>query len=181
MFFDLRTIYGWIFLLNNVNVLSWIALNYHYLNLLCFYLAPILVIYFVYQIVGVVCNFLGSLSSQQNFAVTDQRNSHRLDQCYISVLQLSFIQKVKENTPLRCEGMPTQKTQREERPQTILALLFMFLLFPLGLPYENWASQDCCLFCLRSSFRSSDLPLFYFHGLFFSFLATAILDFFFLF
>ena len=135
----------------------------------------ILVIYFVYQIVGVVCNFLGSLSSQQNFAVTDQRYSHRLDQCYISVLQLSFIQKVKENTPLRCESMPTQKTQREERPQTILALLFMFLLFPLGLPYENWASQDCCLFCLRSSFRSSDLPLFYFHGLFFSLLATAIL------
>ena len=49
----------------------------------------------------------------------------------------------------------------------------------LGLPYVNWASQECCLFCLRSSLRSSDLPLFYFHGLsLLWFLATAILNFF---
>ena len=32
-----------------------------------------------------------------------------------TVLQLSFIQKIKENTSSRREGMPTQKTQREER------------------------------------------------------------------
>ena len=49
----------------------------------------------------------------------------------------------------------------------------------LGLPCVNWASRECCLFCLRSSLRSSDLPLFYFHGLsLLWFLATAILNFF---
>ena len=47
-----------------------------------------------------------------------------------------------------------------------LTPLFMFFLLPLGLPYVNWASQECCLFYLRSSFRSSDLPLFYFPRLF---------------
>ena len=29
-----------------------------------------------------------------------------------------------------------------------------------------WASQECCLFHLRFSLQSSDLPLFYFHRLF---------------
>ena len=47
--------------------------------------------------------------------------------------------------------------------------LYMFFLLPLGLPYVNWASQEGCLFYLRSSLQSSDLPLFYFHGLFPSF------------
>ena len=82
----------------------------------------------------------------------------------------------------RCEGMPTQKTQRgererervqarmracrRERPPT-LWLLFLYVSFlPLGLPYVNWASQEHCLFYLRSSLRSSDLPLYYFRGLF---------------
>ena len=47
-----------------------------------------------------------------------------------------------------------------------LTPLFMFFLLPLGLPYVNWASQECCLFCPRSSIQSPDLPLFYFRGLF---------------
>ena len=56
--------------------------------------------------------------------------------------------------------------EREKRdPQTFGSSFYMFFL-PLGLPYVNWASQECCLFYLRSSFRSSKLPLFYFHGLF---------------
>ena len=43
-----------------------------------------------------VCNFLGSVSSQQKFEVTDVKalgvsHSSRTDQCYSSVLQLSFI------------------------------------------------------------------------------------------
>ena len=46
----------------------------------------------------------------------------------------------------------------------------------MGLPYVNWASQECCLFYLRSSLQSLDLPLFYFHGLFPCLLATTILD-----
>ena len=52
-----------------------------------------------------------------------------------------------------------------ERPLA-LWLLFLCFFLPLGLPYVNWASQKCCLFCLRSSLWSLDLPLFYFHRLF---------------
>ena len=76
--------------------------------------------------------------------------------------------------------MLTQKTQREERDRDrehlhtgererplALWLLFLYIfLLPLGLPYVNWASQDCCFFYLWSSLRSSELPLFYFCGLF---------------
>ena len=47
-----------------------------------------------------------------------------------------------------------------------LWLLFLLVFLSLGLSYVNWASQECCLFYLRSSLRSSDLPLFYFRGLF---------------
>ena len=42
----------------------------------------------------------------------------------------------------------------------------MFFLLPLGLPCVNWASQECCLFYLRSSLQPVDLPLFYFYMLF---------------
>ena len=64
--------------------------------------------------------------------------------------------------------MSAQKMQKEERPPSpILAPLFyMFFLLPLGLPYVNWASPECCLFYLRSSLWFLDFPLFYFHGLF---------------
>ena len=52
-------------------------------------------------------------------------------------------------------------------PQVYMWLLFLYVfLSPLGLPYVNWVSQECCLFYLRSSLLSSDLPLFYFCGLF---------------
>ena len=56
--------------------------------------------------------------------------------------------------------------KRKEAPRSILAPLFIcFFLLPLSLPYVHWASKEGCLFCLRSSLWSSDLPLFYFHGL----------------
>ena len=73
---------------------------------------------------------------------TDQRYSPWTDQCYTwSMLQLSFIQKVKENTSLRLEGRPTQKdTKRREAPRPIWGPLFIYFLLPLGLPYVNWAS-----------------------------------------
>ena len=70
---------------------------------------------------------------------------------------------------------------RERETPGPLAPLFIWFSPPLGLPYVNWASQECCLFYLRSSLRSSDLPLFYFWGLFPCLLAIAILDSFFLF
>ena len=48
----------------------------------------------------------------------------------------------------------------------ILWLLFLNVFSsPLGQPFVSWASQDCCLFYLRPSLWSSDLPLFSFHGL----------------
>ena len=61
-------------------------------------------------------------------------------------------------------------TQRLEEKRGLLAqfwLLFLcFFLLLLGLLYVSWASQECCLFYLRSSLHSSELPLFYLHGLF---------------
>ena len=66
--------------------------------------------------------------------------------------------------------------KRRESPGP-LAPLFICFFLPPGLPCVSWASQECCLFYLRSSFRSSDLPLFYFIGFsFLCFLATTILD-----
>ena len=43
---------------------------------------------------------------------------------------------------------------------------YLLFLLPLSLPYVNWASQEGCLLHLRFSLQSSDLPLFYFRGLF---------------
>ena len=58
-----------------------------------------------------------------------------------------------------------------------LWLLFLYVSLSLGLSYVNWAGQQCCLFHLRFSLQSSDLPLFYFRGLSLpGLLATAILD-----
>ena len=62
-----------------------------------------------------VCNFLCSVSLQQKFEVMDKL-----------VLQLSLIQKAKENTSSRCESRSTQKTRRREAPSSILVSLFMF-------------------------------------------------------
>jgi len=41
-----------------------------------------------------------------------------------------------------------------------------YMFFSLGLSCVNWASQEYCLFYLRPSLQSSDLPVFYFHWLF---------------
>jgi len=82
---------------------------------------------------------------------------------YGCVLQLSFIWKAKGTISLSHEGGPTLKMWKEARP--ILAPLFMFFLLPLSLPCVNWASQEGCLFYLRFSLRSLDLPLFCFPGL----------------
>ena len=92
------------------------------------------------------------------------------------MLQLYFIQKIAENPSLRCGGMSTQRLEeksnparggeRERHPALWLLFLYVFFSPPPGLPYVNWASQEHCLFYLRSSLWSLDLPLFYFRGLF---------------
>ena len=58
--------------------------------------------------------------------------------------------------------------RHEEKRDTSgpLAPFFIGFFLPLGLPYVNWASQECCLSHLRPSLQSSDLPLLYFRGLF---------------
>ena len=94
---------------------------------------------------------------------TDQCQSPWMDQSYSSVLQLSSIQKVKENTSLRREDMPTEKTQREERPRPHFGSFFsMFFLLPSGPALCKLGQAGVLLFYLRSS----DLPLFYFCRLF---------------
>ena len=122
------------------------------------------------------CNFFASVSSQQRFEEMDIKAlgaSQLSDSPWYSSQTYQFY--------LENKGMPTQKTWREqperetegerqwawvgERPPA-LWLLFLCFFLPLGLPYVNCASQECCLFYLRSSLWSSDLPLFYFHGLF---------------
>ena len=72
----------------------------------------------------------------------------RMDQCYSFVLQLSFIQKVKENTFSRREGMPTQKTQREERPTAQFRLLFLCFFSPPPGPVICKLDQPGVLFAL---------------------------------
>ena len=59
-----------------------------------------------------------------------------------------------------------RERERAKETPSPLAPLFMFFLLPLGLPYVNWASQECCFFYLRSSLQSPDLPLFFFCRLF---------------
>ena len=110
------------------------------------------------------CNFLGSVSSQQKFEATDGPVLQLSDR---PVLQLrvtaQFYLENKGNTCPRC-WPKRQKEKRGPRPNFGFSF-YMFFLLSLGLPYVNWASQECCLFYLRSSLHSSDLPLFYFRGL----------------
>ena len=95
----------------------------------------------------------------------DRCYSPQTDQCYSSVGQLSFIYKqrkihsqgVMECRPKRC------KEKRGPSPVSAPHCICFFVL-PLGLPYVNWASQECCFFYLRSSLQSLDLPLFNFCG-----------------
>ena len=89
----------------------------------------------------------------------------QMDRCYSSVLQPSFIchpQGVRA-------GQPKRKEEKPALPLNLAPLFmffFFFFLLPLSLPYVNWASQEGCLFYLRFSLWSLDLPLFHFRGLF---------------
>ena len=131
--------------------------------------------------VGGVCNFLGSFSPQQKFEVTDRpvlqphvnflvtakiwsngRTSVTAS-CYSSVL----LRKQKKIYPWGVRGSRPRRLKEKRSPQLNFGSSFhRFFLLPLGLPYVNWASQECCWFYLRSSLLSSDLPLFCFHRLF---------------
>ena len=60
--------------------------------------------------------------------------------------------------PKRCE-------EKRESPSPVAPLFICFSPAP-GPPSVNWASQECCLFYLRSSLQFLDLPLFSFRKLF---------------
>ena len=131
------------------------------------------------MVVSGECNLLGFVSSQQRFEAMDVKAlgaSQLLDSpCYSSWTDQFYL----ENISSRREGMPTQrceeKRQRErermhacagEKDPWPFGSCFYVFSSPLGLPYVNWASQECSLSHLRSSLWTSDLLLFYFHGLF---------------
>ena len=65
--------------------------------------------------------------------------------------------------PQHTEGEGGREREREHTP--FGCSFYMFFSFPLGLPYAN-SAQAGALFYLKSSLWSSDLPLFYFHGLY---------------
>ena len=75
--------------------------------------------------------------------------SSRTGQCYSSVSQLSFIQKIKENTSSRHEDMPTQKTRRGDRERSpTLWLLFLYVFSPPPGPALRKLGQPGGLFVL---------------------------------
>ena len=133
------------------------------------------------------------VSSQQRFGVTDIKApsachsswvldrscyssqvsngpcySSQTNQCYSSIL----FRRQQENPSLRCEGTSIQRHEKSAPARRVVVvgsqlwLLYLDVSLSLGLSYVNWASQECCLFYLRSSLRSSDLLLFHFCGLF---------------
>ena len=94
--------------------------------------------------------------------------SSQTNQCYSSIL----FTRQQENPSSRREGTSLQRCEETSAPvhrrerESQLWLFFSYVFLSLGLSYVNWASQECCLFYLRSSLRSLDLPLLYFRRLF---------------
>ena len=82
---------------------------------------------------------------------------------------------------MKCEGMPTQRFEgkrveeregererererksartRERNRAKALWLLLLCVFLPRACPMQIGLSQECCLFYLKSSLWSSDLPL----------------------
>ena len=93
-----------------------------------------------------------------------------------SVLQLSVtaLFYLDDSRKIRLRGVRARRSKdgkrrgphrAVERERRGLWLPFLSVSLSLGLSYVNWASQECCLFYLRFSLWSLDLPLFYFRGL----------------
>ena len=157
------------------------------------------------------CMLLGSVSSQQRFGVMDikalsvsqllglgqtmlwlsglERTVLQLLDKSVSQLRVTALfyldnsrkihpQGVRAHGPKDTKRMPQHMG---ERMREHLGLPFICFFLPLGLPYVNWVSQECCLFYLKSSVRSSDLSLTFLCSIFAGFslpclLITAILD-----
>ena len=89
-------------------------------------------------------------------------------QCYSSILagKSTFEEWGHIDPKTRGEERPSARGAGERERESWLWLLYLYVSLSLGLSYVDWASQEHCLFYLRASLRSSDLPLFYFRGLF---------------
>ena len=112
------------------------------------------------DVVGGVCNFLGSVLSQQKFELMD---APVLQPCVISLdrpllqlwvtAQLSLESKGKYI--LKVWGRADPKDAKRSPPRAQFGSSFyVFFLLPLSLPYVNWASQEISLFYLRFSLQS---------------------------
>ena len=124
--------------------------------------------------------------------------SSQANQCYSSVL----FRRQQENPSSKHEGMPTQRleqkrveectgegeserksirTQERKSEKAPWLLLLQVCSSTWACPMQIGLSQECCLFYLRSSLWSSDLPLTFLCSIFAGFslpclLATTILD-----
>ena len=145
---------------------------------------------------------LGSVSSQQRFGVMDIKalsvsqfsglgqtisqllNKSALQLRVIALFYLENSRKIHPRGLRACRPKDMKRAPQcmgEKERESALAPLFMFFPPPVDLPYVNWANQECYLFYLRSSRRSSDLPLTFLCCIFMGFslpclLATTILD-----
>ena len=108
---------------------------------------------------GGVCNFLCSISLQQKIEAMDRP----VLQLHVTV-QFYFASKWKYI--FQAWGWVDPKDVKRGQRLSFGSSFYMFFLLSLSLPCENWASQEGCLFYLKFSLQSSDLPLFYFRGLF---------------
>ena len=130
--------------------------------------------FFLFGSVRGMCNFLSSISSQQKFEVTDVKalGASQLSESVTAPCYSYFILENKGKCILKVwehanpKDSKRREGKRERETPGPLALLFICFFLPLGLLYVIWASQECCLFYLRSSLRSLGPPLLYFHGLF---------------
>ena len=106
----------------------------------------------MFGIVWEVFNFLSSVSTQQTLkwrtSITALRQT-----CVTAPFTAQFHLENKGKYILEAWGHKNPKTQREEREHPrrretpgLLAPLFICFFLPLGLPYVNWASQECCFF-----------------------------------
>ena len=111
-----------------------------------------------------MCNFFGSVSSQQKIwsgrPALQPSDGPQLQPRAAAQFHLES----KGKYILEAWGQADPKdTKRRDAPwPNFDSSFYMLFLLPLDLPYVNWAMQEGCLFYLRFSLWSSDLPLFYF-------------------
>ena len=91
---------------------------------------------------------------------------------YLEDSRKIHLQGVRACRPRDAKRRAPQRAGERERE---LAWAPLFICFSLGLSYVNWASQECCLFYLRSSPRTFFCSIFAGFSLL-CLLATAILD-----